>query len=128
MKVRSSFVSNSSSSSFIIASNQPLSSELLLKGLGSGSPLDWFVRGLADFIETNARFCEKPEDVVKNMYYDRMKDEIAELFRRYPFCYTLCVASDEDSFSSLLHGHANEFMVKRPGELVIASSVEEALK
>lgn len=76
MKVRNGFVSNSSSSSFVIYSKEELSSETLQKALGvpKNHPLHGFVSKITDLFESNS----KPFDV----------EELKENFEKYECNYS----------------------------------------
>ena len=107
MKIRLDFVTNSSSSSFIIGIKGELTKENLLKYLGvvEDSPLFEFARNLADFIARKAK--PKSIEEVKNDYYfyeeipsDCMEKEI---FDKGMNLYRVSAHDDSDGIELALY-------------------------
>lgn len=78
MKYRNGFVSNSSTSSFIITTSEELTVELLISyfGVDKSSPLYGISKQIADYInEKSTRYKDIQDYVRKNNYYE-CEDEI----------------------------------------------------
>lgn len=97
MKIRTDFVTNSSSSSFIVFSKKELTKETLfeLLKLDEEHPLKDIMNLIADCI-INCIECENFEDYVKEWYSDyneEISKEYLELSKKFPYFY-------EGSFST----------------------------
>lgn len=121
MKIRSGFVSNSSSCSFMVGSNFPLDKEETLsnylKGTnGDNVPMSFLIDAFARFIITNA---ERHESIEKfdeaneyTKYGDKIPDKISYFFDKFVYVYELGVSNDSgDPISSMLYRYEDETVV-----------------
>jgi hypothetical protein len=131
MKTRQGFVSNSSSSSFIIGMKQPLSNENIIDCFENDNDVAMmFVRAWSVFIEKAAKRVTFPcvdgimeasawENWVLENFGKNPPCEVVALKEEFPYLYMLEVGSDAEDYgfeavSQAMHQHPEEFVFSRP--------------
>jgi hypothetical protein len=118
MKTRHGFVSNSSSSSFVVFSREELTIDFINKCLNTdGHPAEYILSSLAKFIIGNKK-TKSFEDIAERMFGDReyeepgsceaQKKKFDEITGRLPFVYMLEASSDDDDFGPMLRDAGEE--------------------
>jgi hypothetical protein len=106
MKTRHGFVSNSSSSSFIVCSNKRLEASTVRKALMHGTQLnepimDLLGEALANFISMHSNFVADNKDdfekwLEERWFGDAFKDNIRQIKDKFKFVYHLSVGTEAD--------------------------------
>jgi hypothetical protein len=110
MKVRNGFVSNSSSSSFIVACREELCECQLKKALKINHPLGFVMEAVAHFIEMNAQSTDLSR--WEKDTYQKPPDIVKELCEVFPHVYTFEADSHEGGeVGRMLYQHAKDFGV-----------------
>ena len=119
MKIRSGFISNSSSSSFIIGTKTPLTEKMLLDkfGVSESSPLWPFVREITEWIINNIKQYS-PQDCFSDL--GEIPDEFNELYSNGMFVYYGHAHDDGSHFESGLcemdlNYKDENFVIKKEG-------------
>lgn len=112
MKTRLGFVSNSSSSSFIIACKEELCSCTLKKAMKIDHPLGFVVEAVASFIEMNVQRVDLREWEHRTAH--QAPDIMKELCERFEHVYTFEADTTDGGteVSRMLYNNAKNFHVK----------------
>jgi len=121
MKTRTGFVSNSSSSSFIVASPKKLTVDGIMRVFGyEDSPLRWMIKGFAKFIAESSERITSLDEWMKNRYLDEAPKTLVRLMKQYPYVYELQVANDDDSvMSHYMYDEGCDFKIEHPQLVVL---------
>ena len=115
MKIRKGFVTNSSSTNFIVISDEELSFDYLYKKLGSNedSVFDEEIRELCYLILNKAQRLEFYNiDELADQYGIQLKKVYKQLKKKSLFVYTGTTSSDNDDIESFLTCEPIEFKTK----------------
>jgi hypothetical protein len=111
MKIRIGFVSNSSSSSFVIGCKEELCSCALKKALKIDHPLGFVMDAVANFIEMNAQGITLIEWERSTAH--QAPDIMKELSEKFPRIYTFEADSQEGGdVGRMLYQHSSIFKVE----------------
>ena len=119
MKIRTGFVSNSSSASFVVASNDDLTEEMLLMHFQSeGHPMAWLMRGLAKYITEKAEPLTVPPKA-EDTYGDHVSDRVRGLSERFKNIYTFCASNEDgDTFGTMLYNEQDHVRINTDGLVI----------
>jgi len=114
MKQRNGFVSNSSSSSFIVGSKEELTQEGLCEIFGGSEdnhPLSFMINVLSKFIAQSAKR-QSIEEAKEDFGEDDVPDNVSDMHERFAYVYELTACSDDgDPISNMMYEYQDNFEV-----------------
>jgi hypothetical protein len=118
MKFRKGFVSNSSSTSFIIGSKDQISSDSVARLLGAeSSPARRLLKDLAVWIAMNAKPIRDVDKWLKDNFDEAPSESFVRLRDKFPFLYEVRASNEDcDGWGEMFYSQFGE-----SGETLIAS-------
>ena len=120
MKIREGFVSNSSSSSFIVGSKEPITKEYLESIANPENNIfKFFLKAMLTYIAENVSVTTK-EEIFK---YGEPDSEYVKKALSFKYLYILSVCNDDgDSISNILYDNHHEVLLVDCEDMIITSN------